>query len=85
MNPYLAAAGIGLQAYGSYKQNDTAQQQYELAVQAWQAEQERQRREERDQQQQQLLNNVMAGGNYAQGMVKNAQSAYGTYARQVGF
>jgi hypothetical protein len=81
----LALAGTGLQAYGTYNQSNNAQQQYELAVRAWQEEQERQRRQEADAQQQQLLQNVMAGGNYAQGIVKNAQDAYGSYARQVGF
>lgn len=81
----LGLAGTALQAYGTYSQGNQSQQQYELAVKAWQEEQERQRRQEADAQQQQLLNNVMAGGNYAQGVVKNAQNAYGTYARQVGY
>lgn len=84
MNPLIAAAGIGLNAYGSYQQSDTAQKQYELAVKAWQEEQDRKQREEENNRQQQLLTNVMAGGNYAQGTVKNAQNAYGSYARQIG-
>ena len=84
MNPYLAAAGLGLQAYGSYNQAGQTQNQYRLAVEAWEAEQESRRRREAEERQQQLLNNVLAGGNYAQGMVRNAQSAYGSYARQVG-
>lgn len=84
MNPYVMAAGIGLSGYGSYKQSQSAQQQYELAVQAWEADQERQRRQAEDQRQQQLLTNVMSGGQYAQGLAGNAQNAYGSYARQVG-
>lgn len=77
-------AGTALQAYGTYQQGDQAQKQYALQVQAWKEEQERQRREEDGRRQQQLLDNVMGGGNYAQGLVKNAQSAYGSYARQAG-
>lgn len=81
----VALAGTALQAYGTYNQAGQSQQQYELAVKAWQEEQERQRRQEEDQRQQQLLTNVMAGGNYSQGLVKNAQNTYGSYARQVGY
>ena len=85
MNPYVAAAGIGLSAYGAHKQNETAQKQYELAVRAWEVERDRLRREEMDRNQQQLLTNIMAGGQYAQGAIGNAQSTYGDYARRVGF
>lgn len=84
MNPYLLAGGLALQGYGTYMQNDQAEKQYELQLQAYNAERDRQAREEENARQQQLLNNLMAGGNYAQGLVKNAQSAYGSYARQVG-
>lgn len=84
MNPYLLGAGIALQGYGSYQQGQQAEKQYELAVRAYEQEQDRIRREEEARRQQQLLTNVMAGGNYAQGLVRNAQSAYGTYARQAG-
>jgi hypothetical protein len=84
MNPYIAGAGLALTGYGTYQQGDAAQRQYELAVKAWQEEKERQQREEQNQMQQQILTNAMSGGNYSQGLVKNAQSAYGTYARQVG-
>ncbi len=89
MNPYLEGGlgllGTGMQAYGTYQQGQQAQKQYELAVRAWQAEQDRQQRMDEDNRQQQLLSNVMAGGTYAQGLTKNAQDAYGTYARQVGY
>lgn len=91
MNPYMQGAqlgtgllGVGLNAYGTYEQNKQAQKQYEMAVRQWEAEQERQRRREEADRQQQILNNVMAGGTYAQGAVKNAQSAYGSYAQQTG-
>jgi hypothetical protein len=84
-NAYAQVAGLGLQAIGQFQQSGDAQQQYELAVKAWQEEQERQRRQEESQRQQQILGNLTAGGNYSQGLVGNAQTAYGTYARQVGY
>lgn len=83
-SPWLTAAGLGLGAYGTYQQSQQAQKQYELAVDAWKAEQERQRKELEAQQQQQLLENIAKGGTYAQGLVRNAQNTYGTYARQTG-
>lgn len=84
-NAYAQIAGLGLQAIGQFQQSGDAQQQYELAVKAWQEEKERERRQEESQRQQQILANIAGGGNYSQGLVGNAQSAYGTYARQVGY
>lgn len=84
-NPYAQIAGLGLQAVGQIQSNSDSQQQYELAVAAWQAEQDRQKKADEQARQQKILDNIAAGGNYSQGVVKDAQSAYGTYARQVGY
>lgn len=80
----LNVLGTGLGAIGAFNQSDSAEKQYELAVRAFEADQERQRREAEERRQQQLYNNIMTGGGYAQGMVKNAQDAYGSYARRAG-
>lgn len=84
ISPILQVAGLGLGAYGAYQQSQTAQKQYELMVQQWQAEEERRRRQEEEQRQQLLLDNITKSGSYAQGLVNNAQSTYGQYARQIG-
>lgn len=84
-NPYFQAAGIGLQAIGQVQAGDDAEKAYELQVRAWEAERERQRKMDEYARQQQILDNIASGGSYAQGLVKNAQNTYGTYARQVGF
>lgn len=83
--PYAQIAGLGLQAIGQIQQSGDSQKQYELAVAAWQAEQDRQRKAEEQARQQKILDNIAAGGNYSQGVINNAQSAYGTYAKQVGY
>lgn len=83
-NPYLAAAGIGLSAYGSYQQAGDAQQQYELMVKAWQADQDRQKRIDEEVRRQQQLTNALTEANYGQGVKKDAASQYGSYARAYG-
>lgn len=83
-NPYLAAAGIGLSAYGSYEASQDAQKQYELMVRAWQADQERQARLDEQNRQQQQLTNALTEANYGQGVKKDAASQYGSYARAYG-
>ncbi len=91
VNPYVAGVGAatgiigtGLQAYGSYKQSQEAQRQYELMVKAWQAEQERQARLDADNRTQQAFTDALTSANYGQGVEKDAGDAYGTYAKQYG-
>jgi hypothetical protein len=84
-NPWFQAAGLGLQAVGQLQAGDSAQKAYELQVAAWEAEKERQRRQDEQDRQQKILDNIASGGNYSQGVINNAQSAYGSYARQVGY
>ena len=84
MNPYIAAAGIGLSAYGANEQANQAQKQYELAVQAWQAEMDRQARMDEQNQQQQYFANALTTAQYGQGVKKNNADAYSAYARSVG-
>jgi hypothetical protein len=90
-NPYVEALGLGtklvgtgLQAYGAYDQSRRADQQYAMAVAAWQAEKDRQARLDEQERNQQLLSNVMAGGNYAQNMQNKTASDYDRYARGIG-
>lgn len=90
-NPYLGAAQLGLgllgttaQVVGGEHQSSQAQKQYELAVQAWQAEKDRQQREDEIGHQQQYFQNSIAGGNYATQQQKDLASPYAAYAKGIG-
>ena len=82
--PIASIAGIGLGAYGSYKQNQAMEKQYELQKKMWEAEQERLREQEAKQARQLELDNALRYGNYAQGEEDRALSSYGNYASRVG-
>ena len=83
-SPVTSIAGIGLEAYGAYKQNEQLEKQYELQKEAFAAEQERiQRKEEEDARQRQLQNALTYGG-YAQGAEDQVLDTYGSYASRVG-
>lgn len=77
-------AGTALGAYGSYNQNNQAKTQYQAMVAAWEAEKARQAEQDQQAKTQQAFVNAMAGGNYAQGLKKDAGSQYGSYARAYG-
>lgn len=83
-NPWFQAAGLGLQAVGSMQAGDDAQRAYELQIMAYNAQRDREARLEEEARQQRILDNIAQGGTYAQGLVKNAQNTYGSYARQTG-
>jgi acetyl-CoA carboxylase carboxyltransferase component len=83
-SPVASIAGIGLQAYGSYKQNQQMEKQYELQRKMWEAEQERLREQEAKQARQLELDNALKYGGYAQGEEDRALASYGNYASRVG-
>ncbi len=83
-SPIASIAGIGLGAYGAYKQNQAMEKQYDLQRKMWEAEQERLRQQEAKQERQLELDNALKYGNYAQGEEDRALSSYGNYASRVG-
>lgn len=83
-SPVVSLAGIGLGAYGAYKQNQQMEKQYELQRKMWEAEQNRIREQEARQQRQLELDNALKYGNYAQGEEDRALASYGNYASRVG-
>lgn len=83
-SPISSIAGIGLQAYGSYKQNEALEKQYELQKEQFNAEQDRLLRQEEEQRRQRELQNALGYGDYATGQANDAMSSYGSYASRIG-
>ena len=80
----LSAIGTGSQIYGGIQGANQAEDQYRLALEAWQAEKERQKKSDENQLQQQFMENMLGYGNYAQGRAKQAQNSWTPYAHAVG-
>ena len=80
----LQAVGMGLSAYGSYKQSQQAEKDYALAMENFRQEQERQRKQDAQQMQQQQFQNNIASGQYATNQIKDVTDPYTAYARAMG-
>lgn len=77
-----ALAGTGLNAYGTYKQGQQADRDYQHALEAWQAEQARQKELDQQAKQQQGRTNEMNAGQYAQGLMHDAYGSYSPWTRR---
>jgi len=77
-------AGLGLSAYGQYQANETAKDNYKLALMQYNDWKKNQRLLQQYNQRQNDLSNTMAYGQYAQNLKKDAQSSYGAYNASIG-
>jgi short subunit dehydrogenase-like uncharacterized protein len=76
--------GTAVSGYGAYKAAETAEDQYRLALQAYQEERDRQQRIDEEQRQQQRLANTLSFGNYAQGLEQSAFNYQRPYSEMIG-
>jgi hypothetical protein len=88
LGPYAALtgalAGTALSAYGTYKQGEQSDRDYQQQIAAWEAEQERQRRLDADNRQQQARQNSLTAGQYAQNLEQDTYGTYSPWARRAG-
>jgi len=80
----LQAVGMGLGAYGAYKQSQQAEKDYAAAMQNFQQEQARQKRMDEEQLKQNAFQNSLASGQYATNQIKDVVDPYVQYARSLG-
>lgn len=80
----LQAVGMGLGAYGAYKQSKQAERDYAAAMENYRQEQERQKRMDAEQLKQNAFQNNLASGQYATNQIKDVVDPYVQYARAMG-
>jgi len=75
----LKGVGLGIQAYGGYKQREAAEKAAEKSELRYQEELRRLEKLDEERKRQQELSNQLALGEYAQGYEEQAQQYYGQY------
>lgn len=83
-NPYVALAGIGLEAWGSYKAADQVEEQNRMAMEAFRDERDRERRLDSQAEEQRRINNMIGMGNVARSQEQDVYGTYSPWARSQG-